>query len=1223
METKTKACTFSELGIENALFSPDHEWLATLVSGEDASGIRNATLTLRRADAAEPVHRLSMTPITQWAFSPDSGLLALGMASGEIRLISVSQGQMAASLTRHAVSVTALAFDPVANRMASADSNGRLLLWDLASSGTARTVQDAGPAVRALAFSPDGTQLAAGGEDAVTLLFSLASQPPGFVLTKTLRGHSSSVEHVVFGETEPVLYTVSVDEIKVWNPASREPQETPAAPKDHGGALSAAMIPNTGTLLTAHRDGAVLRWNVDSGAYQDLLWRPSGEDATEAWNPLISPGSRWVLLRGGRSLVLRDLSANQERLRRDGSDFTAARAAFSPDDTHLAVFRADPAMDTALLEIYALETSNPPVEIELHTSGSGWPWAFSALGFTPDGSQVVLGGENRVLMYQVADGKPAGTISVASFSPSAQNMCCFSPGGSHLAYTGEGNDLVLVDAKDGTEGVRFSGHSAPVTALCFSTGGRRLVSASADSTLRMWDISNGQELANFGALVQQVSGVRFDRFRTTLVVTGEDPPVTLYRAFPWSSGYLPADPAVPLDERIEALKMYSPWLAPPWGQCQAAMFDLQCCQLEQIRCQEEAGAPPEDPDCPPYTCPGGGFYLPASGSEPPQCSLHGPLGNLHYVLWLAGQLEILAGTGETKTYDLVRQHLFRQMPEVGSAFTTVVKSWIGRGGGHARAAKAGCEYWLARYSMDGEVGTLEARAALELGDYEEAIGAFRSGGTEYDAFEESLPSALAASEALALVRRGLEQDLIRAGDLLENYLSWRSPSADSEEALDLLEKTPGYDPERLARLKRLRHYPADAWREVPWEHDLPAALKTSSRSGRPVFLEISTPYAYDNPKLREIYYSHPYVLERLPKYYVLCAVDAIQNPAVAREYGVTHFPELLVLDGEGNVLVREPPADKIMDFRSCFLKMNRNRNVLRDWRVIGPFEYRGDDWFDTPYVPETEPDCSAVYPGKTGDAVWQACSLPSIRSTFIIDDYFPGNENSVFYAWTRFHLSEPQEVRLRAHFVDMGRVWLDGEVLTKYSRREKGTHVCERPMTLTAGDHDLLVKLVYLSHCELRFSVRGPEGEAIPGLQPVSMPDCPRMYLPKQPPSRVTGETAAVIAAPDVTRAKVNKDMLLREWRQNYAQILAQINPRPYFQNGKPAGIQGDNLSNIPLISKLGVRDGDILISVNGYGLGEGKTVLEIAEITSGSKTYTIDFLRNGKIIRFIVDVED
>lgn len=65
--------------------------------------------------------------------------------------------------------------------------------------------------------------------------------------------------------------------------------------------------------------------------------------------------------------------------------------------------------------------------------------------------------------------------------------------------------------------------------------------------------------------------------------------------------------------------------------------------------------------------------------------------------------------------------------------------------------------------------------------------------------------------------------------------------------------------------------------------------------------------------------------------------------------------------------------------------------------------------------------------------------------------------------------------------------------------------------------------------------------------------------------------------------------------------------------SGNPVGFTADNISQIPMASQLGFRDGDIITSVNGYPVRSELEAFGLANTLKGEKNFNIQVIRNGQ----------
>lgn len=114
--------------------------------------------------------------------------------------------------------------------------------------------------------------------------------------------------------------------------------------------------------------------------------------------------------------------------------------------------------------------------------------------------------------------------------------------------------------------------------------------------------------------------------------------------------------------------------------------------------------------------------------------------------------------------------------------------------------------------------------------------------------------------------------------------------------------------------------------------------------------------------------------------------------------------------------------------------------------------------------------------------------------------------------------------------------------------------------------------------------------------------------------SEESKETEAKAGASPSNRVTVKKEELVQELFTNYADIVTQIKPEMYHDaEGNVAGITASNIGSIPIAQKLGIRDGDILQTVNNEPIDSQQKIIEMVNKYRNSNTFRIGILRDGK----------
>jgi len=220
----------------------------------------------------------------------------------------------------------------------------------------------------------------------------------------------------------------------------------------------------------------------------------------------------------------------------DGPDPKAALASYIPPPTHPAA----PEAYRGTLPITAVE-------------------------FSPDGSQLVVGGYHELVFYSPTDGKllrrlanvgqrtyairysPDGQLlavacgapgrlgEVRIFKPDTGELvrvlgmtsdvvfdCAFSPAGDRLAVCAADATVRIFGVADGADQLTITSHSDWVFAVAWKADGSQLATASRDKTAKVFDAKTGDLLITYSGHSQPVRGVLFHPDGAEVYSSGSD-----------------------------------------------------------------------------------------------------------------------------------------------------------------------------------------------------------------------------------------------------------------------------------------------------------------------------------------------------------------------------------------------------------------------------------------------------------------------------------------------------------------------------------------------------------------------------------------------------------------------------------------------------------------------------------------------------------------------------
>ncbi|MGN9909358.1 nSTAND1 domain-containing NTPase [Phytohabitans sp. LJ34] len=501
-----------------ALFSSNPELAGLLaVQAYRTSPTKEALGSIYSAEAS-PLLRLLSTDADvdaqgSVAFSRDGHLLASAAADGTVRLWSMPDGQLRATLTGHTAGVPWMAFSPDGSTLATAGEDRTARLWDLAGKRERATLEGHTEAVWTVEFSPDGRTLATASADGTLRLWDLASTRS----RATLRADALDVYTIVFSPDGRTLAASSNNpNVRLWDVATGRPRATFAGHSDH--VWNVAFSPDGRTLATSSEDRTVRLW---------------------------------------------DLTSRRPRATLHGHTAGVRAVAFSPDGRTLATGSFD---HTALL--WDVATLRPRSTLTGHTAD------VNVTDFSPDGRILATSGsDGRPRLWEVATGEPRGTLpgtgtGVAAFSPDGRMIAAASLNGTRLwdltvgqprvSFTiGETNMGTVQIGPDGhtlvtgsTDGnaqlwaptggpprATLAGHTGWVPEVAFSPDGKTLATVSLDGTGRLWDLPSRRTRAALRGHTDEVWSVAFSRDGRTVATGGADKTVRLWEA---TTGHLRA-----------------------------------------------------------------------------------------------------------------------------------------------------------------------------------------------------------------------------------------------------------------------------------------------------------------------------------------------------------------------------------------------------------------------------------------------------------------------------------------------------------------------------------------------------------------------------------------------------------------------------------------------------------------------------------------------------------
>jgi len=362
-----------------------------------------------------------------------------------------------------------VAFHPTADALGTRTRAGAVHVRDPATLAPARALGEA----RAAALSADGSLVALAGEEAVRVVaFSDGEERARIAAAATSVAFARDGERLVTGGADGTA--------TLWAlPAGRRLRTFAGEIRS---ALALGVHAKDGARVAARADGRIAVRNLRDAR---VVWR--SKDAVPRARAAFSPdGTHLGVVARGRRPVVVDLDAGGASVRFATDLPEGMRAlAVGPGGSRLAlriaadevaVFDADEGKRTQTLP------------------GDKYTDVFS-LAFSPDGRRLAQGGKGS--MIQVFDVATRARLARHDGPPGWMASLAFAPDGKRLLAGGPYANVTLRDGEL-NELRRMRGHRGSVRSVAFA--GRRLLSLGAEGAIRIWSADDGALVATLRLL---------------------------------------------------------------------------------------------------------------------------------------------------------------------------------------------------------------------------------------------------------------------------------------------------------------------------------------------------------------------------------------------------------------------------------------------------------------------------------------------------------------------------------------------------------------------------------------------------------------------------------------------------------------------------------------------------------------------------------------------------
>lgn len=517
---------------------------------------------------------------TSVAISADSRMVASVSDDQRAILWNPLDGQLTALPFEHEAALKSVAFAPGGFQFVVGAANGRAYLWspDGVEPDAILPHGEGKVQVSHVSFTPDGLNIFTGGNTGGAKVWTISMggaqlrdlpsdggeiravrQAPGSGtivvasragdITVWPPGDTKPVDLVIDGASNILDVQVSLDgrAIDVMHRSGlyqswRTPGADAAASIFTGANQVFDIRANSdgGPIYAATSQGSVRAFAPDGEALGEWIVAPSTDPLSPHEVRTIATGQRGdapLLVAGSTNgaITVIDLSRDLVASLPGRHTNWVNAVDVAPDGVRVAA-----ASEDGTASLWSMENGEqlgaftaPPVPAKPGSADMPLPTQLSAIRFTPDGSQLLIGTRDGRLIYWSPERGQEGD-AIAEHTGDI-NAIAYSGDGAYFATASEDGKALLWARGSASHVAEFARHQGGVTAVAFSPDGRFLATAGRDNLVRLWPFpldGNGQmrsdfldagnPLVNFEGHLQDVRAVQFSADGTLLISSGDD-----------------------------------------------------------------------------------------------------------------------------------------------------------------------------------------------------------------------------------------------------------------------------------------------------------------------------------------------------------------------------------------------------------------------------------------------------------------------------------------------------------------------------------------------------------------------------------------------------------------------------------------------------------------------------------------------------------------------------
>jgi WD40 repeat protein/serine/threonine protein kinase/DNA-binding XRE family transcriptional regulator len=459
------------------------------------------------------------------AISTDGRTAATGDQQGTIRIWNLSDGTLAREWQAHEADVMGIDISPDGQRLLSVSADNSAKYWDIATEELLYT-RSQGNWLWGGDISPDGRRIVAVDDNATLWLWDAAT---GTEVRRYLGQYGILYEVQFSPDSRSILALGEDGTVRVYEVA---PQSLPQFVDHPFGVMSAAIAPDSSSVVTGDRTGVLRLWDARTGQKRweqqahtrdivGVLYLHGGtqvlttstDDTMRLWDAAsgdlissitkniiavaqigfaVSHDERYVLTRSAQVSMIWEIATGTQVQQ---FDKPMANAIFMPDDT-AAVTIYSGELDGGVVRIWDVSTGEL---IHEFTPSPGQ--RIAGLATTPDGKYLAIGIIDGVIqLWEYGTWRQVGQF----FGHTGRiHDLVFSPDGGLLLSAGADRSARLWDVETRTELRRYVHEQPLFRTIAFTADGTQVLTAARDGIARLRHIDLDDTVADLCSRVQR------------------------------------------------------------------------------------------------------------------------------------------------------------------------------------------------------------------------------------------------------------------------------------------------------------------------------------------------------------------------------------------------------------------------------------------------------------------------------------------------------------------------------------------------------------------------------------------------------------------------------------------------------------------------------------------------------------------------------------------------